>query len=102
MAVQIVRRPDLAKGFVLLPKRWRVEQTFGAGRFCRRLLINHETLPHVAESMIRLGSIMRFVHDLTARTHLPAGFSATAGSSDSSEPTFEFPLHTDQHRADHS
>jgi putative transposase len=66
MAVQIVRRPDLAKGFVVLPKRWRVEQAFGAGRFCRRLLVDHETLPRVAESMIRLGSIMRFVHALTA------------------------------------
>ncbi len=66
MAVQIVRRPDFAKGFVLLPKRWRVEQAFGAGRFCRRLLVDHEMLPQISEAMIRLGSIMRFVHALTA------------------------------------
>ena len=66
MAVQIVRRPDFAKGFVLLPKRWRVEQAFGAVRFCRRLLVDHETLPQVSEAMIRLGSIMRFAHALTA------------------------------------
>jgi putative transposase len=66
MAVQIVRRPDFAKGFVLLPKRWRVEQAFGAGRFCRRLLVDHETLPQVSEAMVKLGSIMRFVHALTA------------------------------------
>ena len=66
MAVQIVRRPDFAKGFVLLPKRWRIEQAFGAGRFCRRLLVDHETLPQVSEAMIRLGSIMRFVHALAA------------------------------------
>ena len=64
--VEIVRRPDFAKGFVLLPKRWRVEQAFGAGRFCRRLLVDHETLPRVSEAMIRLGSILRFVHALTA------------------------------------
>jgi putative transposase len=63
--VEVVRRPDLAKGFVLLPKRWRVEQAFGAGRFCRRLLVDYETLPHVSEAMVRLGSIMRFVHALT-------------------------------------
>ncbi len=63
--VEVVRRPDLAKGFVLLPKLWRVEQAFGAGRFCRRLLVDHETLPRVSEAMIRLGSIMRFVHALT-------------------------------------
>jgi putative transposase len=66
LAVQIVRRPDFAKGFVLLPKRWRVEQAFGTGRFCRRLLVDHETLPHVSEAMIYLGSLMRFVHALTA------------------------------------
>jgi putative transposase len=64
MAVQIVRRPDFVEGFVLLPKRWRVEQAFGAGRFCRRLLVDHESLPQVSEAMIRLGSIMRFVHQL--------------------------------------
>ncbi len=64
--VEIVRRPDFAKGFVLLPKRWRVEQAFGAGRFCRRLLVDYETLPQVSVAMIRLGSIMRFVHALTA------------------------------------
>src|SRR5918993_1541838 len=66
IVVEIVRRPDFAKGFVLLPKRWRVEQAFGAGRFCRRLLVDHETLPQVSEAMVRLGSIMRFVHALTA------------------------------------
>jgi putative transposase len=64
--VEIVRRPDFAKGFVLLPKRWRVEQAFGAGRFWRRLLVDHETLPQVSEAMIQLGSTMRFVHALTA------------------------------------
>jgi len=66
MAVQIVRRPDFAKGFVLLPKRWRVEQAFGAGRFCRRLLVDHETLPQVSEAMIRLVFIVRFVRALVA------------------------------------
>jgi transposase len=66
IAVQIIRRPDFSKGFVLLPKRWRVEQTFGTSRFCRRLLVDHESLPHVSESMIRLASIMRFIHTLTA------------------------------------
>ena len=66
LAVQIVRRPDLVEGFVQLPNPWRVEQAFGAGRFCRRWLADHEALPHVCEAMIRLGSIMRFVHSLIA------------------------------------
>ncbi|OWK37599.1 Mobile element protein [Fimbriiglobus ruber] len=33
----IVRRPDGAKGFVLLPKRWVVERTFGWLGRARRL-----------------------------------------------------------------
>ena len=66
VVVEIVQRPDFAKGFVLLPKRWRVEQAFGAGRFCRRLLVDYETLPRVSEAMIRLGSILRFIHTLIA------------------------------------
>jgi putative transposase len=66
IAVKIVRRPEFTRGFVLLPKRWRVEQAFGASRFCRRLLVDYETLPQVSEAMIRLGSIMRFVHVVTA------------------------------------
>jgi hypothetical protein len=48
----------------LIRSRQRVEQSFGTGRFCRHLVVDHETLPHVAESMIRLGSIMRFVYTL--------------------------------------
>jgi transposase len=66
IAVEIVRRPQFVKGFALLPKRWRVEQTFGVARVCRRLLVDHETLPHVSESMVYLASIMRFVRTLTA------------------------------------
>jgi hypothetical protein len=37
--------------------RGRGEQAFGTRRFCQRLLVDHETLPRVAESMIRLGAI---------------------------------------------
>jgi putative transposase len=35
--VEVVKRPDFAKGFVLLPKRWRVEQSLGALTISRRL-----------------------------------------------------------------
>ncbi len=34
---EIVKRPDTAKGFVLLPKSWIVERTFGWLGRCRRL-----------------------------------------------------------------
>ncbi len=51
---------------LLLRTGCALEQAFGAERFCRRLLVDHETLPRVSEAMIQLGSIMRFVHTLTA------------------------------------
>jgi transposase len=35
--VEIVKRSDQAKGFVLLPKRWVVERTFAWLNRCRRL-----------------------------------------------------------------
>ena len=35
--VQVVLRPQERKGFVLLPKRWVVERTFGWLSWCRRL-----------------------------------------------------------------
>ena len=35
--VEIVKRSDTAKGFVLLPKRWVVERTFAWFGRCRRL-----------------------------------------------------------------
>ena len=41
--VQIVKRSDAAKGFVLLPRRWVVERTFGWLGRCRRLAKDFET-----------------------------------------------------------
>ena len=35
--VEIVKRSDQAKGFVVLPKRWVVERTFAWLNRCRRL-----------------------------------------------------------------
>lgn len=31
--VDVVKRPEFAKGFLLLPKHWRVEQSIGADGF---------------------------------------------------------------------
>lgn len=42
--LEIVKRPDAAKGFVLLPKRWIVERTFGWLGRCRRLAKDYENL----------------------------------------------------------
>lgn len=66
IAIQIARRPALAKGFALLPKRWRVDQTFGTGRLCQRLVVDHDMLSQVAESMTHLAPTMRFLRALMA------------------------------------
>lgn len=55
--LQIVRRPDDVKGFVLLPRRWVVERTFGwLGRY-RRLSKDYEERTESSESMVYLAMI---------------------------------------------
>ena len=50
--LEIVKRSDDAKGFVVLPRRWVVERTFAwFGRY-RRLSKDYETLPETSEAMI--------------------------------------------------
>lgn len=63
--LEIVRRPDGAQGFVLLPKRWVVERTFSwLGRW-RRLSRDYEHLSSSSECMVRVASIGRMLRRLT-------------------------------------
>jgi putative transposase len=62
--LDIVRRPEGAKGFLLLPKRWIVERTFAwLGRY-RRLSKDYEYLPRTSEAMIRVAMIHLMVRRL--------------------------------------
>jgi putative transposase len=62
--LQIVKRSDDAKGFVVLPKRWIVERTFGwFGRY-RRLSKDYEEQTRNSETMIRLAMINLMLHRL--------------------------------------
>jgi transposase len=45
LAVAIAKRPDQAKGFVLLHRRWVVERSFAWLTKFRRLVRDYETLP---------------------------------------------------------
>lgn len=65
--VEVVKRPDFAKGFVLLPKRWRVEQSIGALTISRRLKVDYETLIHVSAATILFASIGRLLASVTTR-----------------------------------
>ncbi|MGE5378630.1 MAG: transposase [Bacteroidota bacterium] len=59
--LEIVLRSDTAKGFVVMPRRWVVERTFGwLGRY-RRLARDYEHTTAVSESMVYIASIRRML-----------------------------------------
>jgi len=62
--VEVVRRPEQQKGFVVLPKRWVVERTFGWLMRCRRLVRDYERLPETSETFIYLAMIRIMVKRL--------------------------------------
>lgn len=55
--VEVVKRSDCAKGFVVLPKRWIVERTFGWFMRHRRLVRDYERTTSSAEAWIYLAMI---------------------------------------------
>lgn len=55
--IEVVLRPDGVKGFVLLPKRWTVERTYGWLHWCRRLNLDYERLPQSSEAFIHIAMI---------------------------------------------
>jgi len=62
--LEIVKRSDDLTGFVVLPKRWIVERTFGwIGRY-RRMSKDYEMLPASSEAMIYLVMINVMLHRL--------------------------------------
>ncbi len=65
LRLEIVKRTDGAKGFVLLPHRWVVERTFAWLGRCRRLSKDYEALPETEEAMIKLAMIHLMVRRLT-------------------------------------
>jgi transposase len=62
--VEIVKRTDQAKGFVVLPKRWIVERTFAWLGRCRRLAKDWECLNAKALAFVKLASIRLMLRKL--------------------------------------
>ena len=52
--LETIKRSDTAKGFVLLPRRWVVERTFGWFNWHRRLSKDYECLPETSVAMIQV------------------------------------------------
>lgn len=62
--LQIVKRSDQAKGFVVLPKQWIVERTFAWMGRCRRLSKDCENLTRMSLAFLRLASIRMMLRRL--------------------------------------
>jgi transposase len=63
--VEIVKRSDLASGFVVLPKRWVVERTLAWLSRCRRLAKDWQSLNRKARAFLLLASIRLMVRRLS-------------------------------------
>ena len=75
LETEIVKRPDRARGFVQLPRRWIVERTIAWLNRCRRLAKDWENLNRNALAFLKLASI---------RLMLRRTISAAGGSESSS------------------
>jgi len=64
LVVEIVRRADHAKGFVVEPKRWIVERSIGWLNRCRRLAKDWENRNHNALAFLHLASIRLMLRKL--------------------------------------
>lgn len=62
--LEIVKRSDDQKGFVVLPRRWVVERTFAWLSRYRRLSKDYEFLPESSEAMIYIAMIHIMVRRL--------------------------------------
>ncbi len=62
--VAIVKRPDAAIGFKIVPKRWIVERTIAWLNRCRRLAKDWENLNRKALAFLRLASIRLMLRKL--------------------------------------
>ncbi len=57
MELEVVKLPQAKRGFVLLPRRWVVERTFGWSARFRRLARDYERLPSTVASYHWLASV---------------------------------------------
>jgi len=69
IALTVVKRSDDTTGFVVLPKRWLVERTFGWLMRSRRLARDYERRTDTAEAMIRWSMTMVMSRRLAKARH---------------------------------
>ena len=66
--IEIVNRSDIAKGFVVLPKRWVVERTLAWISRNRRLARDFERYARTGAAFVRLAMIRIMLRRLTKPT----------------------------------
>jgi transposase len=62
MQLEVVKLPDVKKGFVLLPRRWVVERSFGWMARFRRLARDYERLPETLRGLHFLAFAILMAH----------------------------------------
>ncbi|MFO0950288.1 MAG: IS5 family transposase [Isosphaeraceae bacterium] len=67
LRLEIVKRSDDVKGFVVLPRRWVVERTFGWLGRCRRLSKDYEATTASSEAFVKLAMIHLMARRLTKK-----------------------------------
>ncbi len=65
VGVEVVTRPEGQRGFVVQPKRWIVERTFGWFNRQRQLSKEYDVSPETTEQWLYLASIQVMVRRLT-------------------------------------
>lgn len=60
--LEVVKLPDVKKGFVLLPRRWVVERSFGWVARFRRLARDYERLPETLAGLHFLAFVILMLH----------------------------------------
>jgi transposase len=68
LSVSIVKRSDDVQGFVVLPRRWVVERTFGWLMRHRRLCRDYERKPEHHEAMVLWATVMIMTRQLVRQT----------------------------------
>ena len=78
LRMEIVKRSDDMRGFVVLPRRWVVERTFSWFGRNRRLAKDFENLAETLATFVTLASIQLALRRLARVQALGSGFSGVA------------------------
>ena len=68
LSLTVVKRSDDTRGFVVVPRRWVLERTFGWLMRHRRLVRDYERLPEHHEAMVLWATVMIMTRQLARHT----------------------------------